>query len=111
MILGKIRDMLQRMVSGLKTTQGDIIDPKFLDAGLLNYRSEIAYRNYKRDGALNEAYYQRINLIINTDLQSSAPCGSVLLTQPMLNGKQLSIPAFIKLGMNDGIQFCGSRSG
>lgn len=111
MTLPKIKDTIQRFIDGLKTVQGSVIDPKFLDSGILHYRAEIAYRNYKRDGGLNDLYYQRINLLPNISLQYSAPSGSILMTQPQQDNKPAFIPSFIKLGVYDGIQYCGSRDG
>ena len=97
MILPKIKDEIARSIGGNKETQGSIIDPKFLDAAIISYRAEIAYRNYKRDNGLSDIYYQRINLIYENALQSSAPDCSVIFT----------IPPFIKLGSYDGIGYCG----
>lgn len=107
MILAKIRDEIARSVGGNKDVQNSVMDPKFLDAGIISYRAEIAYRNYKRDKWLNEQYYQEIKIIANPDLQLSAPCDGVILTQQMGN----VIPPFVKLGNYDGISFCGSIDG
>ena len=99
MILPKIRDLMQRMVDGLKTTSGSIFDPKFLDSGLVVYRAEIAYRNFKRDKGLNDIYYQDFNLILDPNLQANAPEGAVVY----------NIPAYIKLGDFDGLGYVGSK--
>jgi hypothetical protein len=97
MKLSDIVDSIQRNVSGGKTTQGDILDPKYIKKNIDTFRAEIIARNFKRNGMINPVCYQKYYLTYNKDLQVSS-----------YNNLLFPCPPVIQLGPEDGFRFVGS---
>ncbi len=101
MTLKTIIDSLIRNVLGGFLNQETTYDPQYIKNMIHGFRCMQCEVDYKRNGVINPAYYQRYYLKFDQNLQFSAPQGAVIFS---------FTPTF-NIGNQDGIRYAGTLGG